>query len=124
MLNKRSQDCRDEKGRWDCGGGAIEFGESWEQAAIREIKEEYCCEIEKLDFVGVNNVLRIHEGKKTHWIAIIFAAKVDPKKVKIGDKKKIDEIDWFKPNNLPKLLHSMYLTHLEFVKKAKILPRP
>ncbi|OGK10387.1 hypothetical protein A2767_02490 [Candidatus Roizmanbacteria bacterium RIFCSPHIGHO2_01_FULL_35_10] len=121
LLNKRSQNCRDEKGRWDCGGGAIKFGETWEQGVRREIKEEYCCEIEKLDFVGVNNVLRTSEGRKTHWIAIIFAAKVDPKKVKICDKDKIDEIAWFKPTKLPKPLHSMYLTHLEFVKKAKVL---
>ena len=121
LLNKRSQKCRDERGMWDCGGGALKFGETWEQAARREVKEEYCSEIEKLDFVRVNNVLRTHEGKKTHWIAIIFAAQLDPKKVKIGDKDKIDEFAWFKPNNLPKPLHSMYLTHLEFVKKAKVI---
>jgi 8-oxo-dGTP diphosphatase len=121
LLNKRSQNCRDEKGRWDCGGGAVKFGETWEQAARREIKEEYCCEIVKLDFVGVNNVLRTHEGRKTHWVAVIFAAQLEPKKVKICDKDKIDEIAWFKLNKLPKPLHSMYLTHLEYVKKAKIL---
>lgn len=28
LLHKRSQTCRDEKGRWDCGGGALKFGET------------------------------------------------------------------------------------------------
>lgn len=120
LLNKRSQNCRDERGRWDCGGGAVKFGESFEQAVRREVKEEYCCEIKKLDFIKVNNVIRMHEGKKTHWIAIIFAAQVDPKRIKIGDKKKIDEIGWFKPGKLPQPLHSMYRTHLSFVIKAGI----
>lgn len=121
LLNKRSQKCRDEKGKWDCGGGALKFGESWEEGAKREIKEEYGCNVLKLKQVGVNNVIRIHENQKTHWIAIVFAAKLDPKKVRIKDKEKIDEIGWFKLNNLPNPLHSMYLTHLEFVKKAKVL---
>ena len=121
LLNKRSQNCRDEKGAWDCGGGAVKFGETFEQAVRREVKEEYCCDILNLDFIRVNNVIRTHEGRKTHWIAVIFAAKVEPKKVKIGDKKKIDEIGWFRPGNLPRQLHSMYVTHLGFVKKARIL---
>lgn len=121
LLNKRSQSCRDEKGRWDCGGGAVKFGETFRQAVRREVREEYCCNIEKLDFVRVNNVIRNHEGRKTHWIAVIFAVQVDPKEVRIGDKKKIDEIGWFKPSKLPQLLHSMYLTHLEFVRNANVL---
>ncbi len=28
LLHKRSENCRDEKGRWDCGGGAMELGET------------------------------------------------------------------------------------------------
>jgi hypothetical protein len=41
--------------------------------------------------------------------------------VKIKDKVKIDEIGWFRIENLPAPLHSMYLKHLEFVKRAKVL---
>ena len=121
LLHKRSQKCRDEKGRWDCGGGAMKFGESFEQTMKREVKEEYCCNIEKLVPVGFNNVIR-NEGKvKTHWIAILYAAKVDSRKVKIGNTSKLEKIGWFKPNKLPVPLHSMYLIHLESVKKAVVL---
>ena len=121
LLHKRSQKCRDEKGRWDCGGGAMKFGETFEQTVRREVQEEYKSKIKKLKFVGINNVIRKNENKKTHWIAILFAAELDPKKVKIGVPEKMDEINWFKPNKLPKPLHSMYLTHLQYVKNAGII---
>lgn len=121
LLHKRSQKCRDEQGRWDCGGGALRFGETFEKAVMREIREEYCSDIKKLDFVGINNVIRKSNGLKTHWIAILFACELNPKRVKIGVPKKMDQIGWFKLDKLPQPLHSMFLTHLEFVKRAKVL---
>ncbi len=40
LLHKRSEKCRDEQGRWDCGGGSMEHGETFEQAVCRESGEE------------------------------------------------------------------------------------
>lgn len=34
LLQKRSKNCRDEQGRWDVGGGSMEFGEEWNQVVI------------------------------------------------------------------------------------------
>src|SRR3989338_10111154 len=109
LLQKRNKNCRDERNTWDCGGGSMEFGETFEEAARRELKEEYCCEAIKLTCAGVNNVLRTHEGTPTHWLCVVFTAFVDPKKVKIGDKDKIDALKWFPNDKLPHPLHSMYL---------------
>lgn len=121
LLHKRSKKCRDEKEKWDCGGGAMKFGESFESCIKREIKEEYCVKAQKLKLVGINSVIRKNNKEKTHWIAVVYAVLVNPKQVKIGDFEKMDDIGWFFPNKLPKPLHSMFLTHLEFVKKAKII---
>lgn len=121
LMHKRSKNCRDEIGNWDVGAGSMEFGESFEEAVRREIKEEYRVDVLNLQFLGVNNVLRKHNSKKTHWVAILFAAKVDPKKVSIGEKEKMDEIGWFKYENLPSPLHSMMMTHFEWVKNAGII---
>ncbi len=121
LLHKRSRNCRDEQGRWDCGGGAIEFGEIFEEAVRREVKEEYCTNITDLHFLETSNIIREHNKVKTHWIAIIFAAKVEPSTVKIGDPKKMDEIGWFTKETLPHNLHSMFHETLEFAEQAKIV---
>lgn len=121
LLNKRSKNCRDEIGCWDVGGGAMNFGESFEEAVRREIKEEYCVDAIKLNYLGVNNVIRWHKGKKTHWVAVLFAAKIDPRKTKIGDPYKMEALGWYSLDNLPDPLHSMFHAHLNFVKKAGII---
>lgn len=121
LLHKRSNKCRDEIGCWDVGGGSMEFGESFEEAVRREIKEEYCADVVDLKFLGVNNVIRKNGEAKTHWIAVLFAAQVIPEQVKIGEPEKMVEIGWFAVDDLPSPPHSMLLTHLEWVKKEGIL---
>ena len=104
LLQKRSKNCRDEHDRWDCGGGSMEVGETFEQAVKRELKEEYCVDVVDKDirFCGVNNVLRENGQENTHWIAIISAVKIrNPQKIKIGEAERIDELGWFSINKLP-----------------------
>ena len=116
LLHKRSQQCRDEQGNWDNGGGALEFGEDWYEAVAREIKEEYCATAKDVTFAVATNVLREHDGKQTHWVALIFTAKLNPEEVAIGEPHKMDDIGWFAPDSLPNPLHSQFLRHFEYVK--------
>lgn len=121
LMYLRTEKCRDEHNTWDVGGGSMEFGETFEQAVMREVKEEYGAEALKLDFVQVNNVIRKHNGVPTHWIALIFAVQVDPGNVIIGEPEKMGEIGWFLPDDLPGPRHSMLDTHLAMVRKAGVL---
>mgnify|MGYP006392941793 FL=1 len=117
LLSKRSQNCRDERGVWDCGSGSMEFGEeSLESAARREILEEYCVIPKKIKFQGVTNVIRQNGKRKSHWIGFIFTALVNPKESKIGEPEAIDELGWFPINKLPKPQHSMLLKHLKIAR--------
>ena len=108
LLNKRSQNCRDEQGCWDPGGGGVEFGDTVEATLKKELKEEYCADVLDYEFFGFRDVHREINGKKTHWIALDFKVLVDREKVANGEPKKFDEISWFKLDNLPSPLHSQF----------------
>lgn len=121
LLQKRSQNCRDERGRWDIGGGALEFGERLEDAVKREIKEELCTEPLTVKFLSTYEALRDNDGIPTHWMAFVHAVQVNPKDVKIGEPHKIDEIGWFTTASLPKPLHSMFHLALKLAKQHDLI---
>ena len=106
LMHKRSNNCRDEQGRWDCGGGAMEFGETFEDTVRREVMEEYGVEPLEIQYLITRNVLREHNGQKTHWIKNMHWVLVDPAKVINNDPQKADEIGWFTFDDLPEPLHS------------------
>ncbi len=117
LFNKRSKNCRDEIGNWDCGGGALEFEDAVESTLKKEIKEEYCSDILKYEFLGYRDVHRERTGVKNHWIALDFKVLVDKEKVKNGEPHKFDEIAWFKLDNLPSPLHSQIPRALDIYKE-------
>lgn len=107
-MGKRSIHTRDEHGRWDFAGGALEFDESIEDGARREVREEFGTDALKLEFLGFRDVHRVHDGENTHWIGFDFKVLVDPNQVKNGEPRSIDEIGWFTKETRPsdELLHS------------------
>lgn len=106
LFHKRSNKCRDEHGRWDTGSGQLEFGLTPEENVLKEIKEEYGVigKIEKA--IPAHSLFRKHNRQKTHWIAFPFFVLVNPQKVRINDKEKIEEIGWFTLSKLPSPLHT------------------
>ena len=113
LFNKRSKNCRDEIGNWDCGGGGLEFGDTVEGTLRKEIKEEYCADVLDFEFLGYEDVHRENNGKKTHWVSLEFKVRVDREKVKNGEPHKFDEIGWFSLDDLPQPLHSYLPKSLE-----------
>jgi 8-oxo-dGTP diphosphatase len=113
VMAKRSKQARDEQGRWDIGGGGLEFGETVEARLRQEIKEEYCTEVLTFNFLGFRDVHREFQGKPTHWIALDFKVLIDPTLVKIGEPHKFDEIGWFELGRMPDNLHSQLPNFLE-----------
>lgn len=108
LLSKRSKNCRDEHGKWDPGGGGLEFSDTVENTLRKEIKEEYGTDVLDYEFLGYRDVHREHEGKKTHWIALDFKVLVDKDKVSNGEPHKFEAVEWFSLSNLPEPLHSQF----------------
>ncbi|MDP9844453.1 NUDIX domain-containing protein [Streptosporangium lutulentum] len=104
LLARRGAGARDEPGTWDCGAGALEYGESFEAAVAREVREEYSTGALEIETIGVRNVLR--EEPASHWVAVIFAVRIDRAEAAIGEPHKFDELGWFPPDALPHPLHS------------------
>ena len=113
LMNKRSQKCRDEQGRWDIGAGSLEFGDKIDETLKREIKEEYCTEVLGYEFLGFRDVHREVNGRKTHWVSLDFKVHVDRSKVQIGEPHKMDEISWFPIGTIPQPIHSQVPYFLE-----------
>lgn len=106
LLNKRGENCRDEWGRWDCGGGGLELGHSVEDTLRKEIKEEYGTDVIAHEFLGFRDVHRVQKGEQTHWIALDFKVLVNRSKVKNGEPHKFEKVEWFSFDALPEPLHS------------------
>ena len=109
LLARRSPGARDEPGSWDCGAGALEFGETFEQAVTREVGEEYATAPLGIELRGVRNVLRAD----SHWVAVVFRVRVDPATVSIGEPHKFDALGWYDPGDLPAPVHSQLAATLD-----------
>lgn len=89
-------------GEWSLPGGHLEFGESWEQAAEREVLEETGLKIKNVKFVGVTN--DIFKKENLHYITIFMRGETDGANLLVKEKDRIEEIGWFDPKNLPEPL--------------------
>lgn len=105
LFHKRSKNCRDEHGKWDTGSGKLDFGVTIEENVLREIYEEYGCRGEIQERLPAFDIFRENEGVKTHWVAIPFFVKINPKEAKNNEPEKIEEIGWFKLGDFPEPLH-------------------
>ena len=118
LLARRSAGACDEPGTWDTGAGALEFGETFEAAVTREVREEYATEPREISLLGVRNVVRAEPP--SHWVALVFAVAVDRDSVAIGEPHKFDELGWFHPGALPSPRHSQLESTLELYGDAQL----
>jgi 8-oxo-dGTP diphosphatase len=84
-------------------GGHLEFGESIEECAIREVFEETSVKIENPEFLAVTN--DIFESENKHYLSIFMKASCRQNQEIINCKPhKIIEWKWFAISALPEPL--------------------
>ncbi|MBI2514615.1 NUDIX domain-containing protein [Candidatus Wolfebacteria bacterium] len=90
------------EGSWCLPGGHLEFGESWEDCAKREVTEESGVTIKNIRFGAATNDIFEEEGK--HYITIYMLADWDSGELKITEPEKWDKWDWFEWGKFPEPL--------------------
>ncbi len=81
-------------------GGKLEFYESLEDCAKRELEEETGLRCDNISFLHVINDPRPNDDK-THWIHFEFIAKDPVGQPKLMEPDKCAGWEWFDMNNLP-----------------------
>lgn len=88
---------------WAPPGGHLEFGESLEECAIREVSEETAVIIEEPKFLAVTNDIFKEEGK--HYISIFMTAHIrNNQVVRNMEPDKTENWEWFSLDALPEHL--------------------
>lgn len=92
---------RTDNGQWGLIGGLVEMNETYEQAALREIREETGLEVRLTSFIGIfhNHDMVWSNGDAAHVISAMFTAEI------ISGEPRIDEesyeLRFFGPDELP-----------------------
>jgi 8-oxo-dGTP diphosphatase len=90
------------EGSWSFPGGHLEFGESWEACARREVMEETNLSIKNLRFYNVTNDIFTDEEK--HYITIFMTGDYEAGELKNLEPHKCEKWAWFNWENLPENL--------------------
>jgi ADP-ribose pyrophosphatase YjhB (NUDIX family) len=87
--------------RYSIPGGHLELGETFEQGAIREIKEETNLDIKNPKVIAVTNNLETFREEGKHYISIIILVTEYSGELKLMEPERCEEWIWCEPNKLP-----------------------
>jgi 8-oxo-dGTP diphosphatase len=103
-------------GEYAYPGGHMEFGESFEQCARREVAEETGLKIKNIKFLRLANVTK-YEGK--HYIDIALMAEWGSGEPQLLEPEKAEGWDWYNLDNLPPNLFEFCKTAFEALKTGQ-----
>lgn len=117
FLTKRGTKATNERGTWEIPGGKVHFGETLQEAVLREMKEEYGVDLVLFYQFPAQNHLIPGEGQ--HWVPTCFIAKVKAGQPKILEPEKCEAIGWFDLDSPPEPLS--IITKMDIVNYRKYL---
>jgi 8-oxo-dGTP diphosphatase len=86
-------------GTWSIPGGHLEFGESFEETAEREVFEETGIKIKNIRFGAITNDILLADGK--HYVSIWLVSDYASGEARIMEPNKSDGLEWCTFTTLP-----------------------
>ena len=87
------------QGTWGLPGGHIEFGESFEECAAREVAEEVGVTIKNIRFLTSTN--DVFEKEDKHYVTVYMIAEIDQGVPKIKEPDKMVALEWHSWQGMP-----------------------
>lgn len=106
------------RGTWSTPGGHLEIGESPEECAVREAKEEVGMDVVDVRFRAVTNDIFDEQGK--HYVTLWMDGKSINEKPTIVAENEVEEIGWYGWDELPEPL---FLPLENLIKKNSYPPK-
>ncbi len=104
---------RTDNGRWGLIGGLLEMNETYQQAALREIREETGLEVRLDHFLGIfhNHNMVWSNGDAAHVISAMFTAAIVSGEPRIDEESY--ELRFFGKEEIPELFAEDHIAALE-----------
>ncbi|MBN2102111.1 MAG: NUDIX hydrolase [Candidatus Aenigmarchaeota archaeon] len=102
LLERRSDSMWTFPGYWCLVGGFIDWGETVEEAAKREAREEIGVEIEVVRFLGRYYDSMGRHPKKT-VICLPHISRIVSGEPNVNQPEEVSEVRWFKPEEIRKM---------------------
>ena len=120
LLQKRTdKDC------WSFPGGVMDLGESFEETAVREVREETGLDVTVQELVGVYSKYsdEYHNGDKSQPVLVLFKCSIIGGDLRC-DGDETSELMYFDLNDMPELLNKqhedMFTDLKEYLKGGKV----
>lgn len=105
-------------------GGHIEYGESFEAAARREVREETGLEITELRLLAVGNYLFTRDDGERHYIDVDFVCEAPAGEAQLCEPEKCEGWGWYELDALPTPLFLVTQRMIESWQAGTILSNP
>ncbi len=119
FLSLRGPKARNERNTWEVPGGKVEFGETLEQAVIRETMEEFGIVIRVKKLLQVCDHILKNEGQ--HWVSPTYLCELVSGQPKIREPEKCAAIGWYSLADTDKMNISEVTKHdIQYLKTHQL----
>lgn len=117
LLLRRGPKSKNQVGFWNQPGGAVDYGETVEEAIKREIKEEVNVDVELIEMICYTD--HIMHSENQHWLTIAYLARIISGSPKIMEPEKCDALEWFTLDKLPTPLSKTTIHTTDIIKARR-----